>query len=347
MIPTKTISPINESSPATARQTSNAPGESAAALSFEQMIVFEDVSKFYGEILGVNRVNLQIAPGITSLVGPNGSGKTTLMNLMTGLLKPTRGRIGVLGTSPDRPESLFRKLGYCSQFDSFPRGATARKFIEFYLRVHGFSKSEAREMTHAALERVSLLEAADRKISGFSKGMRQRVRLAQSIAHNPSVLVLDEPLNGLDPMARAEIIRLFRELADAGMYLIISSHIVHEVDMMSDSVVLLHNGYVVAEGEVRGVRDEIEEHPIQILVRCDRPQILAARLFEHDSIVEARLHKDRQGLFVKTRRPDDFYLLLNRVITEQNLDVESVAPVDDDLNAVYQYLITSDGGQTR
>ena len=311
----------------------------------DQMIVFEGVSKFYGEVLGVNRVNLQIAPGITSLVGPNGSGKTTLMNLMTGLLKPTRGRISVLGTSPDHPEAIFQKLGYCSQFDSFPRGATARTFIEFYLRVHGYTKQETEELAHLALERVSMLEAADRKISAFSKGMRQRVRLAQSIAHKPSVLVLDEPLNGLDPMARAEIIRLFVQFAQAGMYLIISSHILHEVDMMSDSVVLLHNGYIVAEGEVQGVRGEIDEHPIQILIRCDRPQLLAARLFEHEHTVEARIHDDRGGLFVKTRRPDDFYLLLNKVITEHKLQVESVAPADDDLNAVYQYLIASDGSQ--
>ena len=318
---------------------------SSPALTAERMIVFEDVSKFYGEVLGVNRVNLQIAPGITSLVGPNGSGKTTLMNLMTGLLRPTSGRIRVLGISPDHPEAVFQKLGYCSQFDSFPRGATARGFIEFYLRVHGFTKQETEELTQQALERVSLTEAADRRISAFSKGMRQRVRLAQSIAHNPSVLVLDEPLNGLDPMARAEIIRLFRQLADAGMFLIISSHILHEVDMMSDSVVLIHNGYIVAEGDVHGVRDEIDEHPIQILVRCDRPQALAARLFEHEHTVEARIHNDRHGLFVKTRRPDDFYLLLNKVITEQNLQVESVGPVDDDLNAVYQYLIASDGGK--
>ena len=340
MTPT-TTSTITKSTmpPATAKTTP------AASVSSDQMIVFEDVSKFYGEILGVNRVNLQIAPGITSLVGPNGSGKTTLMNLMCGLLKPTSGRISVLGTATNEPEAMFQKLGYCSQFDSFPRGATAREFIEFYLRVHGYTKRETAELTDAALERVSLAEAADRKVSAFSKGMRQRVRLAQSIAHNPTVLILDEPLNGLDPMARAETIRLFRALADAGMYLIISSHILHEVDMMSDNVVLLHNGYVVAEGEVHGVRDEIEEHPIQILIRCDRPQTLAARLFEHELTVEARIHNDRQGLFVKTRRPDDFYLLLNKIITEQNLQIESVAPVDDDLNAVYQYLITSDGGE--
>jgi ABC-2 type transport system ATP-binding protein len=328
--------------------TTAAPATTAAAATThtdEKMIVFEDVSKFYGEILGVNRVNLSIAPGITSLVGPNGSGKTTLMNLMTGLLKPTRGRISVLGTSPDDPQELFRKVGYCAQFDSFPRGATGREFIEFYLRTHGATARALDNLTHQALERVSMLEAADRKVAGYSKGMRQRIRLAQSIAHNPAVLILDEPLNGLDPMARAEIIRLFRQLAAEGLYLIISSHILHEVDMMSDSVVLLNNGYVVAEGNVHGVRDEIEEHPMQILIRCDRPQALAARVFEQDGVVEARLHDDRQGLFVKTRRPDDFYLLLNRVVLDGDLQIESVAPADDDLGAVYQYLISSDGGR--
>jgi len=330
---------------ATAATTAATTATAAATHTEEKMIVFEDVSKFYGEILGVNRVNLSIAPGITSLVGPNGSGKTTLMNLMTGLLKPTRGRISVLGTSPDEPQELFRKVGYCAQFDSFPRGATGREFIEFYLRTHGASSRALDNLTHQALERVSMLEAADRKVAGYSKGMRQRIRLAQSIAHNPAVLILDEPLNGLDPMARAEIIRLFRQLAAEGLYLIISSHILHEVDMMSDSVVLLNNGYVVAEGNVHGVRDEIEEHPMQILIRCDRPQALAARVFEQEGVVEARLHEDRQGLFVKTRRPDEFYLLLNRVVLDGDLRIESVAPADDDLNAVYQYLISSDGGR--
>jgi ABC-2 type transport system ATP-binding protein len=316
-----------------------------ADLPADRKIVFESVSKFYGEVLGVNRIQLEIAPGITSLVGPNGSGKTTLMNLMTGLLRPTTGTISVLGVSPNDPEQLFDHVGYCSQFDSFPRAATAREFVQFYLRVHGYSRQKTAEMAEQALERVSMMEAADRKISGFSKGMRQRVRLAQSIAHDPTVLVLDEPLNGLDPMARAEIIILFRALADAGMHLIISSHILHEVDMMSDSVILLQNGYIVAEGEVHGVRDEIGDHPIQILVRCDRPQVLAARLFEHDHVVEARVNEDGRGLFVKTRRIDDLYILLNSVVVEQGLSVESVSPVDDDLNAIYQYLITSDGAK--
>ncbi|MEP6741191.1 MAG: ABC transporter ATP-binding protein [bacterium] len=309
-------------------------------------IVFDDVSKFYGEILGVNRVSLHIAPGITSLVGPNGAGKSTLMNLMTGLLKPTRGRVTILDIPTDRPEQLFKKLGYCTQFDSFPRGLTGREFISSFLLVHGYEKKKAAELTVMALEQVSLLDAADRKVAAYSKGMRQRIRLAQAIAHQPSVLILDEPLNGLDPMVRAETIALFRKLASEGLHLIISSHILHEVDMMSDRVILLNNGYVVAEGNVHGVRDEMEEHPMQILIRCDHPARLAARVFDKNHVVEARLHDDRLGLFVKTRDADRFYLLLNQVVAEGEINIESIAPVDDDLSAVYQYLIGSEGSSS-
>jgi len=310
----------------------------------DQLIIFDNVSKFYGEILGVNRVNLQIAPGITSLVGPNGAGKSTLMNLMTGLLRPTRGSITIVGIPTDQPERLFRKVGYCTQFDSFPRGLTGREFLNSFLLVHGFDRKRANELTQVALERVNLVEAADRKVAAYSKGMRQRIRLAQAIAHEPAVLILDEPLNGLDPMVRAETIALFRKFAAEGLHLIISSHILHEVDMMSDRVVLLNNGYIVAEGNIHGVRDEMEEHPMQILIRCDQPAKLAAYVFAQNHVVEARVHDDRKGLFVKTRDADRFYLLLNRAVAEGEVNVESVAPVDDDLSAVYQYLIGTTGG---
>jgi len=291
----------------------------------------------------VNRVNLSIGAGITSLVGPNGAGKSTLMNLMTGLLRPTRGSISVLGIPTDQPEELFAKVGYCTQFDSFPRGLTGREFIRAFLLVNGFDKKKAEDATVNALEQVNLLDAADRKVAAYSKGMRQRIRLAQAIAHRPSVLILDEPLNGLDPMVRAETIALFRRLAAEGLHLIISSHILHEVDMMSDRVVLVNNGYIVAEGNIHGVRDEVKEHPMQILIRCDQPAKLAAQVFAEDSVVEARLHNDRGGLFVRTRDADRFYLLLNRVVADGAINVESVAPMDDDLSAVYGYLIGSEG----
>jgi len=306
-------------------------------------ILFENVSRFYGDVLGVNRVNLAIPPGITSLVGPNGSGKTTLMNLMTGLLRPTQGRISVLGVAPDDPEHLFRFVGYCTQFDSFPRGMTGYQFIYSYLRLHGKTHAEADEGTWRAIERVKLTDAAPRKIAGYSKGMRQRIKLAQAISHDPRVLVLDEPLNGLDPLVRAETIALFRSLAEAGLHVIISSHILHEVDAISDQVILLSSGYVVAEGQIHGVRTEVEDHPMQILIRCDRPSALASRIFELDTVVEARVHNDGKGLLVRTRDPDRFYLMLNRLVVD-GVDLQSIAPADDDVNSVYEYLIGPDGG---
>jgi ABC-2 type transport system ATP-binding protein len=183
-----------------------------------------------------------------------------------------------------------------------------------------------------------LREAAHRKAAGYSKGMRQRIRLAQSLAHNPRVLVLDEPLNGLDPLVRAETIALFRALAKEGCHVILSSHVLHEVDIISDQVILMSGGYVAAEGNIQGVRSEIEDHPMQILIRCDRPSELAARFFGEDHVVEVRLHNDRRGLLVKTRDPDRFYLLMNRVALD-GFAVESVAPCDDDVNSVYEYLI--------
>jgi ABC-2 type transport system ATP-binding protein len=305
----------------------------------EPRILFDNVSRFYGEVLGVNRVHLSIPPGITSLVGPNGSGKTTLMNLMMGLIRPSRGEISILGIPPDRPEELFRKAGYCTQFDAFPRGLTGYEFLYSFLLVHGMVESEADKLAVEALQRVSMMEAADRPVAAYSKGMRQRIKLAQAIAHRPTVLVLDEPLNGLDPMARAETIALFEQWGAEGKYVIVSSHILHEVDRISDQVILLSHGYVVAEGQIQGVRSEVKDQPMQILVRCNKPGMLASRLFEQDHVVEAKVAGDGKSLLVRTRDADSLYLLLNRIVMDNGLEVEAVAPADDDVNSVYQYLI--------
>lgn len=313
-------------------------------MSRENKIIFEDVSKFYGEVLGVNRVNLSLPPGVTSLVGPNGSGKTTLMNLMTGLVRPTQGRISVLGMTPDQPEEFFRRVGYCTQFDSFPKGVTGYEFLRQFLRLRGLPSQEAHRLTVEAIERVGMGDAAHRKIAAYSKGMRQRIRLAQAIAHHPTVLVLDEPLNGLDPMARAESIALFETLGKQGLHVIISSHVLHEVDRISDQVVLMSYGYVIAEGQIHGVRSEVKDHPMQILVRCTAPGHLASRLFSQDHVVEAKLNQDGRGILVRTRDAEQFYLLLNRIIVEDGIEVEAVAPADDDVNSVYQYLIGAGGG---
>jgi ABC-2 type transport system ATP-binding protein len=306
-------------------------------------LVFDNVSKFYGEVLGINRVDLSIPPGITSLVGPNGSGKTTIMNLMTGLLQPSQGEIRMLGYPPTQPEAMFRHVGYCTQVDSFPKGANGKQFLYNYLRVHGNTHSKATEMMERSIQRVGLTESATRKVAGYSKGMRQRIKLAQAICHDPSVLILDEPLNGLDPMARAEMIELFRELAAAGQHIIISSHILHEVDLISDQVILLNEGYVVAEGDIEGVRTEMSGRPLQILVRCDKPSLLASRAFEHESTVEVRMHDDGGGLLISTKDSEAFLLAFNHIVLDNEIRVQSVTPADADVNAVYQYLITQEG----
>ena len=309
-------------------------------MSAAEGIRFEDVSKFYGEVLGVNRIDLDLAPGITALVGPNGSGKTTLMNLATGLVQPSDGSVEVLGIHPDRPELLFRRVGYCTQYDSFPRGIRGRDFVRLYLRLHGLDDAEAGRRADLAIERVGMTAAAGRRVGAYSKGMKQRIKLAQSIAHDPEVLVLDEPLNGLDPLARAETLELFRGFAAEGRTLVISSHILHEVDELADRVVLIHGGYVVAEGAVEGVREEIaEERPIQVLVRCDRPSRLASRLFEEDHVVEARVDPDRRGLSVRTRSAERFYQLLTELAARGEIEIDAVLPADEDVQSVYQYLI--------
>jgi len=314
--------------------------------SANRQIVFDNVSKFYGEVLGVNRVSFALDQGITSLVGPNGSGKTTLMNLVTGLIRPTRGSIHVLGLTTRQPMELFRQVGYCTQFDSFPPGSTGYDFIFWPLRLHGFGREQAARLTAEALERAGMTQVARRKVAGYSKGMRQRIRLAQAIAHHPPVLVLDEPLNGLDPIARAEAIALFESLAKQGMHVIISSHILEEVDRISDRVVLMSSGYVVAEGQIREVRKEVRDHPMQILVSCSNAARLASAAFELNHVVEARILNDSRGVLIRTRDPEQFYLLLNKIVCSGLIEVDAVAPADDDVNSIYQYLIGSNGGPT-
>jgi ABC-2 type transport system ATP-binding protein len=311
-----------------------------------RQVVFDNVSKFYGEVLGVNRVSFALDPGITSLVGPNGSGKTTIMNLLTGLIRPTRGFIEVLGLTTSEPIEFFRQVGYCTQFDSFPPGTTGYDFIFWPLRLHGFAPRQAAGLTDEALERAGMAQSARRKVAGYSKGMRQRIRLAQAIAHHPSVLVLDEPLNGLDPIARAEAIALFESLAKQGLHVVISSHILEEVDRISDRVVMMSSGYVVAQGEIREVRKEVREHPMQVLVRCSNAAQLASAAFRLDHVVEAKILTDGCGVLVRTTDAGQFYLLLNRIVCDGLIEVHAVAPADDDVNSIYQYLIGSNGGPT-
>jgi ABC-2 type transport system ATP-binding protein len=301
-------------------------------------LIFDEVSKFYGDVLGVNRVTLNIPPGITSLVGPNGSGKTTLMNLMTGLIHPDHGHITIRGLSPRDPETLMRITGYATQYDTAPRWATGFTFITTGLLLFGYARADAEERAWKALERVSLTDAANRKVAAYSKGMRQRVRLAQAMAHDPEVVVLDEPLNGLDPLVRAETIALFRTWANEGKHVVLSSHVLQEVDLISDQVVLIANGMIVAEGTIRTVREEIQEHPSQYLIRCRAASDVASRLFSEDHVTQIRLSDDHLGLLVMTRDREQFAQALGR-IARDGYRIDGVVPADENVDALYEYLI--------
>lgn len=304
----------------------------------EPSVVFDDVSKFYGEVLGVNRVTMNIPPGITSLVGPNGSGKTTLMNLMTGLIHPDTGSIRMRGISPRDAEHLMRITGYATQYDSAPRWATGFSYITTGLLLFGYSRVEAEQKAWKALEQLSLTQAAHRKMAGYSKGMRQRIRLAQAIAHDPELLILDEPLNGLDPLVRAETIALLRVWAAQGRHVILSSHVLQEVDLISDQVILIANGMIVAEGKIRNVRDEIQEHPSQFIVRCDNPSRVAALLFEGNHITEIKLNEDRLGLLAMTRDREQFSQSIGRIALDGHR-IDGIIPADENVDALYEYLI--------
>jgi ABC-2 type transport system ATP-binding protein len=304
----------------------------------EPVVVFDEVSKFYGEVLGVNRVTLHIPPGITSLVGPNGSGKTTLMNLMTGLIHPDSGSISMRGISPRDPENLMRITGYATQYDAAPRWATGFSFITTGLLLFGYNRSKSEEMAWKALEQLGLIEAAHRKMASYSKGMRQRVRLAQAIVHEPDLLLLDEPLNGLDPLVRADTIALFRSWAAMGRHVILSSHVLQEVDLISDQVILIANGMIIAEGKIRDVREEISEHPSQYILRCRDASRVAALLFGEDHVTEIRLNDDRMGLLVMTRDRDQFSRSIGRIALEGH-KIDSVIPADENVDALYEYLI--------
>ena len=300
-------------------------------------IVAREVSRWYGEVLGLNRVSLAIGPGITSLVGPNGSGKSTLMNLLTGLISPSKGSLEICGIPPNRPEELHRVLGYCTQHDTFPAGFTGLEWLTALLRVHGHDSATAARLGGAALDRTGLAEPRRKKIGSYSKGMRQRLKLALALAHEPRVLILDEPLNGLDPLGRAEVMSLFKEVARGGCTVLISSHILHEVNEVSDGVLMLQHGYVVAEGAIREVRGEITDRPFQVRVDCDRPAYLASRVFEMSHVVSARLADG--GVLIESRDAVALARLVGSLAARADLVVEGIEMADENVQAVYDYLI--------
>jgi ABC-2 type transport system ATP-binding protein len=298
----------------------------------------DHVSKWYGQVIGLNDVSVSIPRGVTGLLGPNGAGKSTLLKLMTGQLKPSKGAIRVLGEPIWRNPALFFRIGFCPEQDAFYDRMTGLEWVTALVRLNGLGEKEAGDASRRALAAVDLSDAADKKIGAYSKGMRQRVKLAQAIVHDPQLLILDEPLSGMDPIGRRRTIRMIKEWARAGKSLIVSSHILHEIEAMTSNILLINNGRILAEGNVHRIRELIDEHPHTVNVKSADPRALARRFLEYDDVLSLRF--EGGAVVVETAKPDEFYTRLTDMAAREEIaPIEELTSPDDNLQAVFQYLV--------
>jgi ABC-2 type transport system ATP-binding protein len=302
------------------------------------LVVADHVSKWYGQVIGLNDVSITVPPGVTGLLGPNGAGKSTFMKLVTGQLRPSKGTLTVLGESIWQNPDIYFRIGFCPEQDAFYERMTGLEWVTALLRLNGGTESEAAEQARRALETVDLSDAANKKIGAYSKGMRQRIKLAQALAHEPELLILDEPLSGMDPIARRRTIKLIREWGRSGRSVIVSSHILHEIESMTSNILLINQGRILAEGDVHQIRELIDEHPHTVHIKAEQPRALAREFLGSDHVLSLRFEDN--AVIVQTGRPDAFYAQLTSLAASNELGaVHEVTSPDDNLQAVFQYLV--------
>ena len=302
------------------------------------LVVADHLSKWYGQVIGLNDVSVAIPRGITGLLGPNGAGKSTLMKLLTGQLTPSKGTISVLGEPVWGNPALYFRIGFCPEQDAFYDRMTGLEWVAGLIRLNGFDEQASTDAARAALGTVDLLDAANKKIGGYSKGMRQRVKLAQAIAHDPELLILDEPLSGMDPIARRRTIRLIKDWARDGKSVLVSSHILHEIEAMTSNILLINNGRILAEGDVHQIRELIDEHPHTVHIRAARPRELAREFLTRDDVLSLTL--EQEAIVIQTSKPDSFYRFLTELAASgQAGEITEVTSPDDNLQAVFKYLV--------
>ena len=304
------------------------------------MISLVHTSKWYGQVIGINDVSCEILPGITALLGPNGAGKSTMLKLITGQLKPTTGSISVLNERPFANPNVFSQLGYCPEMENCYDEMTGREFVTFMGAMAGINGQELKGRVGESIEVVGMSVNADRKIGGYSKGMRQRIKIAQGIIHNPSILILDEPLNGLDPVGRKEVTNLLHSFAERGKCVIVSSHILYEVEQMTSQIMLMNRGRMLANGQIYEIREMIDKHPHHIQISTTEPRRLAKCLLDMVSVLSVELDdKKSESLVVQTRNPAEFYNLFPDVVINDGFIVNSFGSPDNNLESVFRYLV--------
>jgi ABC-2 type transport system ATP-binding protein len=314
------------------------PGPGSRVDAAPAIIHATQLSKWYGQVSGLNDVTAAIPPGITGLLGPNGAGKSTFMKLITGQIKPSKGSVTVFGEPMWGNPNIYRRLGFCPEQDAFYERMTGLEWVTALVRLNGLSDSEAGAAAQRALESVDLMDAANKKIGAYSKGMRQRVKLAQALVHDPELLILDEPLSGMDPLMRRKTVRLIKDWARAGKHIVVSSHILHEIEAMTSNILLINNGRILAEGNVHSIRELIDTHPHTVFVRGADPRALARKFLAEDDVLSLRFEPG--AVIIETSKPDSFYARLTQLATSGEAgSVDEVTSPDDNLQAVFRYLV--------
>ena len=306
------------------------------------LLLLEQVSKWYGPVLSLNQVTLELNAGITGLVGPNGSGKSTLIKLATGLIQPSLGRVTVRG----RDASDWRarhSIGYCPDHDAFYEEMSGREFVRSMAKLNGFDPAAVMERSEAVLDQVGMGERADRKLRGYSKGMRQRIKLAQALLHDPELLILDEPLSGIDPLGRQEMLDLFNALASQGKCLLISSHELEELEKLTSHVAILSRGRIAAVGTLQQIRDLLDDYPMSVRVVLDRPRELARHLLDLEGVLGFDFDETGHGITIRARSPERFFAGFQKLVLEQRWEVQELEPLDDSAHAILGYLLGGSG----
>ena len=305
-------------------------------------VSIRELAKWYGEIAGLNKVNLELQPGITGLVGPNGAGKSTLMKILTGQLRPSYGEALIFGEDVWKTPSARRRLGYSPEGDSFYEDMSVLGFVHAMGRLCGLGAS-ADAFAREALEKTGALEFSGKRLKACSKGMRQRAKLAQALVHKPDILVLDEPLNGIDAGGRREMLRLFEELAASGATVIVSSHILEEIETVTDQILFLAQGNVIASGPLAEVRGLLKDHPLKLLVTSSDPRRLGARLIESGLVTgidfQRRRGLEEEDLVLSVPQVESFYRALPGLVSELGIGIERLVPLDASAEAVFGYLV--------
>ena len=301
-------------------------------------VVIDKCSKWYGQVIGINEVSLAIDGGVTGILGPNGAGKSTLFKLLMGRLKPSSGNVRLFGVDPWESTAPYRRVGYVAETEKLYDWMTGHDFVSTLARLHGMTREEASDRASHVLEFVGLADVQNKEIGKYSKGMRQRVKIAHALVHDPDLIILDEPLHGCDPIARTSIMSVIRDLGAQGKTVLVSSHILDEIERITEQIVILHNGRLLALGNLHAIRDLLDKHPHRILIRTENPRKLAEYFVPEDPVYGVRFAEEG-ALEVLTNDLSAAHSVLPRVIVESGLKITSIENPDDNLEALLGYLV--------